>query len=273
MGNSMAASPTLTLPRCENPAQSLAQSPARLAGSALPYDRLTAEERDQMYALLDTYFAGVGRARFEADLAEKDTVILLRDADSNIIRGFSTLMRMTVHVDGREIAAFFSGDTIIHRDYWGETILSRMWAQTVFAEVDRLTVERPEALVYWFLICSGYKTWRFLPVFFREFYPNAASATPAHIQRILDALGQAKFGEEYLPGEGGEGIVRFRAATPLRPGVAEITDQRLHDPHVAFFARANPGHHRGDELACLAELSRSNLTRAAARMMSRPVLE
>ncbi len=160
---------------------------------------------------------------------------------------------MTVHVDGREIAAFFSGDTIIHRDYWGETILSRIWAQTVFAEVDRLTVERPEALVYWFLICSGYKTWRFPPVFFREFYPNAASATPPHVQRILDALGRSKFGEEYLPGEG---IVRFRAATPLRPGVAEITDQRLHDPHVAFFAHANPGHHRGDELACLAELSR-----------------
>jgi hypothetical protein len=264
--NSMAVSPTLTSPRCEG----AAQGATRLAGSALPYDRLTVDQRDQMYALLDTYFAGVGRARFEADLAEKDTVILLRDADSNVIRGFSTLMRMTVHVDGREIAAFFSGDTIIHRDYWGETILSRIWAQTVFAEVDRLTVERPEALVYWFLICSGYKTWRFLPVFFREFYPNAASATPAHVQRVLDALGRSKFGEEYLPGEG---IVRFRAATPLRPGVAEITDQRLHDPHVAFFARANPGHHRGDELACLAELSRRNLTRAAARMMSRPVLE
>jgi hypothetical protein len=271
MENSMNASPTLTSPRCENA--------ARLAGSALPYRHLTIGERDQMYALLDTYFAGVGRARFEADLAEKDTIILLRDADSNVIRGFSTLMRMTVHVDGREIAAFFSGDTIIHRDYWGETILSRIWAQTVFAEVDRLSVERPEALVYWFLICSGYKTWRFLPVFFREFYPNAASPTPAHVQRILDALGRAKFGEEYLPGEGGEegekgeGIVRFRAATPLRPGVAEITDQRLHDPNVAFFARVNPGHHRGDELACLAELSRRNLTRAAVRMMSRPALE
>jgi hypothetical protein len=258
----MNVSPTLTSPRCEGA--------ARLAGSALPSDRLTSGERDQMYALLDMYFANTSRARFEADLAEKDTIILLRDVSSNIIRGFSTLMRMTVHVDGREIAAVFSGDTIIHRDYWGETILSRIWAQTVFAEVDRLSVERPEALVYWFLICSGYKTWRFLPVFFREFYPNAESATPAHLQGILDALGQAKFGEEYLPGEG---IVRFRSATPLRRGVADITDQRLHDPHVAFFARVNPGHDRGDELACLAALSRSNLTRAAVRMMSRPGLE
>jgi hypothetical protein len=33
----------------------------------------------------------------------------------------------------------------------------------------------------------------------------------------------------------------------------------------------NPGHAAGEELACLAELSRANLTRAGLRMISRAI--
>src|SRR5690349_23459155 len=46
--------------------------------------------------------------------------------------------------------------------------------------------------------------------------------------------------------------------------------QRLKDPHVSFFINANPGHVGGDELACLAELSRANLTPAGRRMVGEP---
>jgi hypothetical protein len=229
---------------------------------------LTVDDRRQMYALLRKYFSGTDRARFDADLREKETVILLRDGPSGCIQGFSTLMRMTMAIDGKELVAFFSGDTIIDRQYWGETVLSRVWGQTVFAEADRIVTQRPETSVYWFLICSGYKTWRFLPVFFRAFYPNPGGPTPPRVQRILDTLGASKFGAEYLPNLG---IVRFHRATPLLPGVADITEERLRDPHVAFFARMNPGYAEGDELACLAELSRANLTRAAQRLVCQRV--
>ncbi|HYS52342.1 MAG TPA: hypothetical protein VER58_01095 [Thermoanaerobaculia bacterium] len=221
----------------------------RLTGSVVTHT--TEEERGQMYALFETYFLGTDRARFESDLAEKDGVILLRDGDR--IRGFSTFL----WIREKEFVAFFSGDTIVDRDYWGETVLSRMWAQIAFAEADRI-----DSRVYWFLISSGYKTWRFLPVFFREFYPNPELTMPPHIRNIIDHLGVCKFGDQYA-----DGIVRFRNATPLRRGVAEITDERLRDPNIAFFARANPGHANGDELACLTEVSRSNLTRAGQRMV------
>ena len=249
---------TSTSPRCDR----------RLSGSLAPAARLTADERDQMYALLQTYFSGTARGQFEADLREKEAVILLRDARSDRIRGFSTLMRLAARVDDRDVVAFFSGDTIVDREHWAESVLSRMWGQTVFAEADRIAAARPSARIYWFLICSGYRTWRFLPVFFREFYPNADTPTPPSVRRILDTLATRKFGDQYLPGPG---IVRLRAATPLRPGVAEVSHERLRDPRVAFFVRANPGHADGDELACLAELSRANLTLAAERMLARPV--
>lgn len=242
------------------------QSSARsLVGSVVPRERLTPADRDRMYALLSTYFDATCRTRFEEDLAEKESAVVLRDVNDGQIQGFSTIARMEMTVDTREIVAFFSGDTIVAREYWGETILSRLWSQTVFNEADLIVASRPLVHVYWFLICSGYKTYRFLPVFFREFYPCPSSSTASDLRRILDTLGKAKFGHEY---DAASGIVRFTHASPLRRGVADITERRLNDPMVAFFNRVNPGHALGDELACITRISRSNVTRAGARMLA-----
>jgi hypothetical protein len=229
----------------------------------VPVAEVTLSERHEMYALLRTYFDGTTRERFEADLREKEAVILLRDDASGQVQGFSTFARMTPQPG---IVAFFSGDTIIDREFWGETVLTRIWGATVFGEAERIAAADPDTSVYWFLISSGYKTWRFLPLFFREFYPKMDVPTPPHARELLDTLGVQRFGDEYLADRG---IVRFRNPTPLRRGVADITDERLRDPRIAFFARMNPGHVSGDELACIAELSRANLTRAGLRMVSR----
>jgi hypothetical protein len=258
MSNLSAALPTWTSPPFE------LATPRRLAGDVVSRGMLAPCERERMYELLATYFFGTSREQFETDLAEKEAVILLRDLKDGQIQGFSTLMRITATIDGSEIVAFFSGDTIVAQEFWGETILSRLWSQTVFAEADRIRDKNSNARVFWFLICSGYKTWRFLPVFFREYYPHPEKATPLHIKRVLDELGERKFGGEYFPEQG---VVRFRSATPLREGVAEVTPERLRDPLIAFFDRMNPGHGHGDELACLAEISRTNLTRAGERMV------
>lgn len=238
-----------------------------LAGSVVPVGMVGLDDRREMYALLRTYFSGTTRARFEADLREKEQVILLRDASNGRIQGFSTFMRIDMAIDGTGVVAFFSGDTIVDREFWGETILSRIWGRTIVTEAERIHARQPATAVYWFLICSGYKTWRFLPVFFREFYPHPDVPTPPRVRRLIDMLGTTRFGDEYVPDAG---VVRFRHATPLRRGVADLTGERMRDPRIAFFARMNPGHAEGDELACLAELSRANLTRAGLRMVSHP---
>ena len=241
-------------PRCEPPRE------PRLAGQVVRVNELTARDLEQMYALLAAYFAGVTRQQFESDLAEKEWAVVLRDAMSERVQGFSTLMSWRTVIDAQPIAAFFSGDTIIHRDYWGETTLPRLWSRHVFSLAEQIQ----DARSYWFLISSGYKTYRFLPLFFREFYPHYQHATPPHLQRLLDQLGRHKFGAEY---DVASGVVRFKQGAPLQSGVADLTAQRLRDPHVAFFAQANPGHARGDELACLTEITRANLTPAGARMV------
>jgi len=259
MNNWTDAQPTSILPPCNR------MDGRRLVGAVASRSSLAMADRDRMFALLCAYFEGALRSQFDADLAEKESVVLLRDREGGEIQGFSTFMRLEVAVDGREAAAFFSGDTIVAAEYWGESLLGRLWSQTIFAEGDLVLAERPSARVFWFLICSGYKTFRFLPVFFRRYYPNPESATPEDIQRILDTLGKAKFGPCY---DAATGIVRLERPMPLRHGIADVTEQRLRDPLVAFFTSRNPGHEQGDELACITEIVRSNLTRAGERMVN-----
>ena len=206
---------------------------------------LSRHERDAMFALYTTYFATSDRMTFERDLAEKEWVIVLANGDGRI-EGFSTLMRM--QAGGATV--FFSGDTIVARHRWGSFDLPRMWARHVFSHAGANT--------YWFLISSGWRTYRFLPLFFRDFYPRNASLKP-----LLDAIALSKFAEAY---DARTGVIRLATPAPLRGGVSD-PDARMTNPHVRFFVEANPGHADGDELACLVPIRFDNLTPAGLRMI------
>jgi hypothetical protein len=159
------------------------------------------------------------------------------------------------------VRALFSGDTIIDRRHWGDSALARVWGRLALALLD----EHPAEELYWFLISKGYKTYRFLPVFFQEFYPRPEVPTPGRVAEVLDALARCKFPREYDPGRG---IVRAGPGKEyLRDEVAPVTPGRLADPHVRFFVERNPGHLWGDELCCLAPLTRANFTPAAYRVL------
>ncbi|MDE0654315.1 MAG: hypothetical protein OXI26_11765 [bacterium] len=223
-------------------------------------DDLTHLQREQMYSLLEAYFANVTRAGFEEDLAEKSWVCTVVDPGSDRIHGFSTLMRFEVRMDGEPVTVLFSGDTIVDRSYWGQQVMHRVMGRHMLT----LAEETPEARTFWLLLSSGYKTYRFLPAFFVEFFPRYDAPTPFDMRRLTDTFADTKFGSQYHKEAG---VVRFERPAPLRPGVAEIDNRRMRNPHIAFFLRANPRHAAGDELVCIAELTRPNLTRAAHRMI------
>jgi hypothetical protein len=217
--------------------------------------------RDEMFVLMDRHYENVQRDSFERDLREKRWVILLEEPASGRLCGFSTQTLLRVSTEDREITALFSGDTIINREHWGDPALTHVWGRLALSLID----QHADTELYWFLISQGYKTYRFLPVFFHEFFPRHDAPTPAWAATIIDALGRGRYPRQY---DSTFGLVR---ATPgqyrLRPGVADITSERLHDPHVRFFQACNPAHAQGDELCCLAPLTRENFTRAAYRVI------
>lgn len=220
---------------------------------------LTAGERQSMHGLLASYFDGVEARVFERDLANKNWVILLED-EGGALRGFTTLAVYRERFEDEPITVVFSGDTIVDKSAWNTPALHRSWIDAV----SRLAEREGDGRVWWFLIVSGFRTYRLLPVFFREFYPRHDRPTPPAVQRLMDHLASGRFGDEF---DAASGIVRFRdGAQRLHAEVGEITDARGRNPHVRFFTERNLGHEAGDEMVCLCEISAHNLTAAGRRM-------
>jgi hypothetical protein len=239
---------------------SLTGTSARLTGRTVPRDALTGCERDEMFQLLATFFTGVDRATFEGDLAEKSHAILLEDAHGRL-RGFSTLLVYKTSVPEIDAMVVYSGDTIVDRDSWGSPALPVSWLSAARG----LTAGTNTREVYWLLLTSGFRTYRFLPVFWREFYPRYESSSVAKAR--VDALARERFGPLY---DENTGVVRFPRPQVLVPELLEVPSGRSMDEHVAFFLAQNPGYTRGDELVCLTSIADDNLT-AAGRRIARSV--
>lgn len=224
---------------------------------------LSPSEVEALYELFAECFVAE-REVFLRDLAGKDWCILLEDPAGGL-QGFTTLALYDTVAGGRPVSVVYSGDTLVRPAHWGTMELPRSWINAVLA----LSAGRTQPL-YWLLLTSGYRTYRFLPVFFREFYPRHDQPTPPEFRALLGELARARFGADFHGSEGAAGIVRFAAgATPLRAGIGEVSAERLKDPHIAFCLAQNPGHARGDELVCLTRVHPDNLT-AAGRRMLRP---
>jgi hypothetical protein len=220
---------------------------------------LAPAERDAMFALLCAHFDGVTRAQFEADLAEKTAAVLLHD-EARRLRGFSTVLSYTTRYQGRRIGVVCSGDTIVDPDAWGSSALFATWLPEVFELKRQSGCDE----FYWLLICSGYRTYRFLPVFWRRFFPHFRWPTPAAAGALKDHLAVERWGDAYDPGSG---IVHLKRPQLLKRGISPVTGARMRDPNVQFFTRSNPGHARGDELVCLTPVDRANLRSSGLRFL------
>ena len=239
----------------------------QLAARIAAIESLTAQEREQMFGLMDRYYAGMTWDGFQADLNEKRWVILLCEGEERTICGFSTQMILDFAIDGVPLHALFSGDTIVDRRCWGQNLLAQAWGHLALT----LIGQYPSGKLYWFLISKGYKTYRFLPLYFREFYPRFDAPTPTWASAAVTLLARLKYPDTF---DSAAGIIRTEpSGCRLREGVAVITQARLRDPHVKFFAERNPGHYRGEELCCIAPLNRQNFTVAAARQLRAPLEE
>ena len=237
----------------------LARIRPTLAGRVVRRAELTAREIEAMYRLLAEHFSGVEVEIFRQDLAEKNWVVLLED-DRRNLKGFSTFLMYTTTACGRPTTVVYSGDTIVDPSAWGSPALPRAWIHAVYA----LRRDYPDGELYWLLLTSGFRTYRFMSVFYRRFHPCFDEPTPADAQRILDALSIERFGQAY---DVHSGIVRFPQPQMLREGLSDVPDGRCADPHVRFFLGRNPGHASGDELVSLISLAPDNLTPAGRRMV------
>lgn len=235
-----------------------APKPPAITGLRSP-DELSLADRAEMFCLLSQYFDGVTHQQFVRDLAEKNWVVEIRQQQRLV--GFSTLLVQEEKFEGRTVTAIYSGDTIMAPAARGTTALARTW----IAAVNWLRAQSPSRPCYWLLLTSGFRTYRFLPVFWQEFFPRCETPTPPGQQRLLAYLASRRYGRKY---EAAQGIVRFPHPQKLREALDVLPAGRTSKLHVAFFLSRNPGHADGDELACLTEIHTGNLTPAGRRIVA-----
>lgn len=229
-----------------------------LSWEVVPQPGLDADARDALFRVASRVYTGLDRGTFDADLAEKELVIHLRD-DAGELRGFSTLRVYRADQEGRPVDVLFSGDTAIEPEAWGTPALPQAWLWAALCHRAR----NPERPLWWLLLAGGYRTYRYVPVFFERGWPRYDRPLPPALAAFRDRLARDRYGDRYA-----DGVVRLDVAAPLRPELAAPGELRARvDPHVAWFFEANPGHARGDELVCLVEIGADNLTAAGERIL------
>jgi len=234
----------------------------RLDWSVVEVWELDAATRASMWLLFQRHYELVTRATFDADLARKHLVCLLRDTGDASVCGFSTVELIHDVDNGKRSIILYSGDTIVDPDYWGQTSLQLafLWICT------RLTIRHPATPLYWFLICKGYRTYLLLARNVPAFWPRHGSADSREAA-LLNRLAQAKFADSY---DAASSVARFsQCPGRLRPNVAPIRPTMLDDPDIRFFVERNPGHALGDELCCIARMDVLTGLRTIAKYASR----
>ena len=217
---------------------------------------LTEAAIGSLYNLYARYYGGTSPDLFRRDLLEKDHILLLEDENGET-RGFTTLKVIPFTHLGRSGRALFSGDTIIDHRFWGEQTLPLAWC----CLAGRIKAQQPDLPLYWLLIVKGDRTYRYLNVFSKTYYPNRRYPTPPETQSLIDHLAAARFGRHYLPESG---LIRY----PESQGHLKnewLNEKTADNPESRFFRSRNPGHTQGDELVCLTLLEPDNLRSFALR--------
>jgi hypothetical protein len=228
----------------------------------VPISSLDDDIRARMARIYLATYDGSSTAIFLGDLAAKDEVLLVRAGDEVI--GFTALRTFKYDWEGRPIRVIYSGDTVVERAHWGQQALAFAWITRMGA----LKREQPDVPLFWFLLVKGHRTFRYLPVFGKSFYPHWA-IDRSDLKPLADALAKDMFSSDYNPTTG---VVEFEHSRGhLKPHLALPTPAELDREGVRFFLERNPGFQRGHELVCLCEVEEHNMKPLTLRLFRKGV--
>lgn len=214
----------------------------------------------EMHALFETCYDCVPKSAFDADLMDKTHVVLLLD-DVHHLMGFSTQQIYRTETADGPANILFSGDTVIAPSCWGTQELVRGWCEVAA----QMLSEAGDLPCYWFLISKGFRTYLYLPLFFKTYHPHP-DRHGLDLKPLLNRLACEKFSNAYDPATG---LIRFSSSKgQLGDGLSEVPDHRHQNRDVRFFLTQNPDYANGVELACLAPISLTNTHGLGRRILT-----
>lgn len=217
----------------------------------------------KMYSIYEKYYDNTRYSIFETDFLAKTGVFLIRHPKTNEIVGFSTVTECDIEVKGKIHHAFFSGDTVIEKEFWGNRALQR----ACYRFIIQFKMRYPTEKVYWILISKGFKTYLLLANNYYTYYPHH-NGEHQHLQALVDGYCKQYF-EKYYDTK--SGLLNFGDDyQPLNEDVAPITEEmRAKNPKINFFEQLNPTWKEGTELPCIGEITWRDLSRYVERFLNK----
>lgn len=205
---------------------------------------LSENKKKRMSEIYFDYYSGSTIQCFYNDLQNKDEVLFL-EYDQQIV-GFTTIQ----YYQKDNSLIVYSGDTIVDSSHRQQQSLHKAWLQ----RMGILKKQNPNQPIYWFLLVKGYKTYKYLVIFAKEFHPHWSQEHP-ELKKLTEELGREKFGDLYE-----DGIIKCPPSYGyLKDKFAELTASEKKKNSAQFFIKMNPFYYQGHELACLCEISKENL--------------
>jgi hypothetical protein len=232
----------------------------RYESAVIRIESLSNETIEAMAALYLESFDGSSEEVFRNDLTDKDEALLLF-CDACLI-GFTTLKVFDVEWCNHPARIVYSGDTIVSQLHWGQQELAFAW----ISRIGQIKRSAPTVPLFWFLLVKGHRTFKYLSVFGKSFFPHWASSRE-DLKQLADQLAGAKFGNDYDPEKG---VVKFPASRGhLKAGIADASPEEMSKAATQFFFLKNPGYRIGHELVCICELELFNMKPLAGRIFQR----
>lgn len=218
---------------------------------------LSQENISQMFILMEKNYIGINFESFCKDLDQKDSIFLFHN--NHTIFGFTGLKLLPFQFEDQEILIAYSGDTVLEESFRGSLSIPVNWGIYML----KLSENHPN--LYWLLTSKGFRTYRYLSVFFKEFIPMPNQSNE-FLVRLRMQVANKFFPNEY---ETKLGILnRGENCQTIRNIVADQNAMNgSKDPFVQFFKQSNPDFDKGKELVCLAHFHFSNINQYILRIL------
>lgn len=215
-------------------------------------DKIDHAQVSSMFQMMQEYYENVDYSRFVDDLKSKDFVIMI--TSDNKLCGFSSQVLLQEEFEGKSIQVLFSGDTIIAKKHRNSLALPVAWGRMMLSFLKN----EPRKPLYWLLTSKGYRTYKFLPVFFKKYYPNPESIVPSFERGLVKFICSKQFQNKF---DTKKMVLRAETGAQCLKATEEEKHSALNkkEPNQAFFENLNPGYIKGDELVCIVPFYKENL--------------
>ena len=223
-------------------------------------NNLSAATKEEMWELYRHYYF-YDKTYFMKRI-ESNTHFSFYKSQERIV-GFTGLRINRSMVKGRKQFAIYFGQTVIHEECRGKSLIPmtgaklclKYWKELLFSDA------------YFWADALTYKAYLVFAKTLDEIYPSRRQQTPAMVKAVVDHLGQIHYQKAYCPKTG---TVRKKKVL-VNDTTMHIPQKYRNDDDIRFYVETNPKYIEGHGLLTITPMNASNLKKLMTRYIGKMI--